>query len=176
MVYSSGVSDNIISLSKSGSTVASALSKAPEQACHKVWLELYPKPFVLKRIYQRFAIKHDLYYGRGDPTQDDLDRAAQCGNFPYRPSDLFLKVSCEDGALSVQSEADSMHVSATPDHATFSARPLQQRCSRTYCYVLKEIQWLVYVHHHYWERAESCLCPLYLCKHRNLMTFAFTFS
>lgn len=28
-----------------------------------------------------------------EPTQEDLDRAAQCGDFGSRPSDLFLKVS-----------------------------------------------------------------------------------
>lgn len=28
-----------------------------------------------------------------EPTQEDLNQAAQCGNFGSRPSDLFLKVS-----------------------------------------------------------------------------------
>ena len=28
-----------------------------------------------------------------DYTQDDLDHAAKCGKFPYRPSDLLLKAS-----------------------------------------------------------------------------------
>lgn len=30
-----------------------------------------------------------------EPTQVDLDRAAECGNFGSRPSDLFLKIYCD---------------------------------------------------------------------------------
>lgn len=112
MLYASGVSDTVISLCTKGETIASALSKGgAKSSVHDVWLELYPKPFVLKRLVNRFTIKHDcanaccqycnrrraerskaVYHGRGDPTKEDLDRAEKCGKFPYRPSDLFLKV------------------------------------------------------------------------------------
>lgn len=92
MVYASGVSDRVIELCNAQETIASSLAKQPDRAAHRVWQQLYPKPFVLKRLVNRFLIKHDLYYGRGDPTEHDLDRAARCGKFPYRPSDLFLKV------------------------------------------------------------------------------------
>lgn len=37
-----------------------------------------------------------------EPTQEDLDLAAQCGNFGSRPSDLFLKVSTISHCLSWQ--------------------------------------------------------------------------
>lgn len=30
-----------------------------------------------------------------EPTQADLDRAAECGDFGSRPSDLFLKIYCD---------------------------------------------------------------------------------
>jgi hypothetical protein len=41
------------------------------------------------------AAKKELKKAKGhdDYTHDDLDRAAKCGKFPYRPSDLFLKAS-----------------------------------------------------------------------------------
>ena len=91
-MYPTGVSDTVIQLCNSEQTIASALAKNAKEACHLVWALLYPRPFVLKRVVNRFTIKHDLYYGRGDPTEEDLDRAARCGKFPYRPSDLFLKV------------------------------------------------------------------------------------
>jgi hypothetical protein len=42
------------------------------------------KPRVLKR--PRKFRSHDEF------TKEDLDRAVQCGKFPYRPSDLFLMV------------------------------------------------------------------------------------
>lgn len=95
-IYPSGVSDNVVELCNAEYTIASALASSPapqSTPCHSVWEQLYPKPFVLKRLVSRFTIKHDLYHGRGDPTKEDLDRAERCGKFPYRPSDLFLKVS-----------------------------------------------------------------------------------
>ncbi|GAA6008146.1 hypothetical protein JCM11491_001901 [Sporobolomyces phaffii] len=53
--------------------------------------KLFPKPNPAKRLYRRFFIKRDLHYGR-EWTQAELDEAAKRGNFPYRPSDLFLKM------------------------------------------------------------------------------------
>lgn len=92
-IYPTGVSDDVVALCTSKETIASALAKANANASiHSICETLYPKPFVLKRLVNRFTIKHDLYHGRGDPTKEDLDRAEQCGKFPYRPSDLFLKV------------------------------------------------------------------------------------
>lgn len=88
----SGVSDNLIELCNHEETIASGLRKKPRSSVHAIWEALYPKPFVLKRLVNRFTIKHDLYHGRGDPTKEDLDRAERCGKFPYRPSDLFLKI------------------------------------------------------------------------------------
>lgn len=88
----SGVSDNVVELCNHDYTIASTLHKKPSSSVHAIWESLYPKPFVLKRLVNRFTIKHDLYHGRGDPTKEDLDRAEKCGKFPYRPSDLFLKV------------------------------------------------------------------------------------
>ncbi|GAA6064331.1 hypothetical protein JCM10212_003576 [Sporobolomyces blumeae] len=52
---------------------------------------LFPKPSPAKRLYRRFFIKRDLVYGR-EWTQRELDEAASRGNFPSRPSDLFLKM------------------------------------------------------------------------------------
>lgn len=88
----SGASDHLIELCNHDDTIASTLQKKQDSPVHAIWEALYPKPFVLKRLVNRFTIKHDLYHGRGDPTKEDLDRAEKCGKFPYRPSDLFLKV------------------------------------------------------------------------------------
>lgn len=90
--YPSGVSDELIELCNHDYTIASTLAKNPSTSVASIWQSLYPKPFVFKRLVNRFLIKHDLYHGRGDPTKEDLDRAEKCGKFPYRPSDLFLKV------------------------------------------------------------------------------------
>lgn len=81
----------------------------PGQAAKK----LFPKPNLARRAYRRFFIKRDLKYVRpaccssircvseqadavslqGREWQpDELEEAAKRGNFPHRPSDLFLKV------------------------------------------------------------------------------------
>lgn len=90
---------------------------SPGQASRKI----FPKPTTLQRAYRRHFIKHDLktvsrsdqepardtastdeldYFNlrrpqtqRRDWQPEELEEAAQRGNFPYRPSDLFLKVS-----------------------------------------------------------------------------------
>ena len=50
-----------------------------------------------KDVYERHGVQAAI-----DPTQEDLDLAAQCGNFGSRPSDLFLKVSAISHCLSWQ--------------------------------------------------------------------------
>ncbi|GAA5870874.1 hypothetical protein JCM1840_002715 [Sporobolomyces johnsonii] len=53
--------------------------------------KLFPKPSPNKRLYRRFFIKRDLVEGR-EWTPTELEEAAKRGNFPQRPSDLFLKM------------------------------------------------------------------------------------
>ncbi|GAA5820248.1 hypothetical protein JCM11251_005543 [Rhodosporidiobolus azoricus] len=60
---------------------------APGEAAKK----LFPKPNALQRGIRRFFIKRDLKYGR-DWTAEELEEAARRGNFPHRPSDLFLRM------------------------------------------------------------------------------------
>ncbi|TKA56925.1 hypothetical protein B0A53_01326 [Rhodotorula sp. CCFEE 5036] len=60
---------------------------SPGQASRKI----FPKPTTLQRAYRRHFIKHDLKTRR-DWQPEELEEAAQRGNFPYRPSDLFLKM------------------------------------------------------------------------------------
>ncbi|BGP24735.1 hypothetical protein Rt10032_c02g1161 [Rhodotorula toruloides] len=59
----------------------------PGQAAKK----LFPKPNLARRAYRRFFIKRDLKYGR-EWRPEELEEAARRGNFPHRPSDLFLKM------------------------------------------------------------------------------------
>ncbi|SCV72211.1 BQ2448_4905 [Microbotryum intermedium] len=72
-------------------TVSQALHNNPSWPPKRAARKLFPKPFFGKRFYRRFFIKHDLEHGR-DWTQDELDEAAKRGDFPRRPSDLFLKM------------------------------------------------------------------------------------
>ncbi|TFK48298.1 hypothetical protein OE88DRAFT_1684974, partial [Heliocybe sulcata] len=81
-------------LCRTGPTVTEALGKDPHVSPRKAARKTYPKPFILKRLLLRFQIRHDLYKGRAENelSQEELDEAAASGNFPYRPSDLFLKI------------------------------------------------------------------------------------
>ncbi|SCZ88120.1 BZ3500_MvSof-1268-A1-R1_Chr2-1g04202 [Microbotryum saponariae] len=72
-------------------TVSQALHDNPSWPPKRAARKLFPKPFFGKRFYRRFFIKHDLEHGR-DWTQEELDEAAKRGDFPRRPSDLFLKM------------------------------------------------------------------------------------
>ena len=78
-------SDALLALVSSQETVTSALEADPTQAPEKVAAKLFPKQQV-KAAARKALRTHDQY------TKEDLDRAEQCGKFPHRPSDLFLKV------------------------------------------------------------------------------------
>lgn len=78
-------SQAIYDLTTSGKTVTAAMEDDPAQVVADASAKVFPdKPQTAKR--SKKLRLHDEY------TQELLDRAAQCGKFPYRPSDLFLKV------------------------------------------------------------------------------------
>jgi hypothetical protein len=81
-------------LDGSKETLSSWMAKHPDVQPKLAALHLYPKPFVLKRFWLRFFIKHGLLYNRSeDVSQDELDRASKSGKWGNnRPSNLFLKV------------------------------------------------------------------------------------
>lgn len=80
-------SQAIYDLATSGKTVTAAMEDNPAQAVADASAKVFPdKPQTAKR--SKKLRLHDEY------TQELLNRASQCGKFPYRPSDLFLKV-CE---------------------------------------------------------------------------------
>jgi hypothetical protein len=76
-------SDGLIALCTSEDTVTRALERNPTAGPFKVGEELFKKGHGSSVRRTR---------GHGDYTPEELDRTAKCGKFPYRPSDLFLKV------------------------------------------------------------------------------------
>jgi hypothetical protein len=77
-------SDYIFQLFSSDETVASQLALNPDQEVDNV----------VKKLKQSWP-KSDKSNNRSH-DDNELDRAAKCGKFPYRPSDLFLKVCTMD--------------------------------------------------------------------------------
>lgn len=78
-------SNAIYELVTSGKSVTAALEQNPTRAVADVACEVFPEKSRTSTSSGKLRT-HDEY------TEEDLNRAAECGKFPYRPSDLFLKV------------------------------------------------------------------------------------
>ncbi|TDL14124.1 hypothetical protein BD410DRAFT_797330 [Rickenella mellea] len=71
-------SDNVLHLTQSTETVTAALAASPHSAVDQIVKGLF---------------KSHPHHSKESPAgENELDRAAQCGKFPYRPSDLFLRI------------------------------------------------------------------------------------
>ena len=79
-------SDAIYELCTSGKSVTAAMQEDPNQVVADVARKVFP-------TRERTATRSTKVRLHDEYTQEDLDRAEQCGKFPYRPSDLFLRVS-----------------------------------------------------------------------------------
>jgi hypothetical protein len=77
------ISDKVFELIQSKDTVTSALAASPTASVESVAEKLYKN---VKREPSKAKV------GEQKLTPADLDRAAQCGKFTSRPSDLFLQV------------------------------------------------------------------------------------
>ena len=93
------LSDHLVELTARDSpTVSSELAKSPTSIVAEV-AEALCKPKALPGLLNKLSLKikggpeKDVTDFSGEPTKEDLDRAAACGNFTTRPSDFFLKVS-----------------------------------------------------------------------------------
>lgn len=100
------VSDKAYSLTHSQKTLTAALAASPASSpgdlVKTLYAEHHKKPVSSVGYLETFmgVLQHGndnetqrLGIPPGEPTQTDLDRAAECGDFGSRPSDLFLKVS-----------------------------------------------------------------------------------
>jgi len=98
------ISDKVYSLTHSEKTVTKALTASPGSSpghlAKTLYEEHHKKPTASGGYLEMFM---GVLQGRHaneihqtlseEPTQADLERAAECGNFGKRPSDLFLKAS-----------------------------------------------------------------------------------
>ena len=80
-------SDTVYALCTSGKTVTAAMEQDPTQAPAEVARKVFPEKAQTSTRSSKVRT-HDEY------TEEDLERALKCGNFPKRPSDLFLRVRC----------------------------------------------------------------------------------
>jgi hypothetical protein len=75
------VSRHVFELCTSPNTLITALEKEPDQPVSKLVNQLFRNRGTPKKQHPNVP-----------PSQDDLDLVAKCGNFPYRPSNIFLQV------------------------------------------------------------------------------------
>ncbi|KIJ62552.1 hypothetical protein HYDPIDRAFT_114197 [Hydnomerulius pinastri MD-312] len=98
-----GISEKAYSLTHSQKTVTAALAAAPTSSpghlAKTLYDEHHKKPLASGGYLEMFSEMFHRENGdemkriqQIEPTQEDLDRAAECGNFGSRPSDLFLKI------------------------------------------------------------------------------------
>ncbi|KAF7968391.1 hypothetical protein HWV62_30667 [Athelia sp. TMB] len=80
------IPDKVFELIQSKDTVTAAAAASPTESIEKVAEKLY-------KGHKSDGKK--LVVGTPELTQADLDRAAQCGRFTSRPSDLFLQIYAE---------------------------------------------------------------------------------
>jgi hypothetical protein len=81
-------SDAILALATGSETVTSILAKDPNQDADALAERLFPK----KPVSGGHGAVRRALKGHSDYSPEDLARAEQCGKFPLKPSDLFLKV------------------------------------------------------------------------------------
>lgn len=95
------ISDNVWKLTHGTDTITSVVAANPEKLPSDVAEHLFkmsPKEGIsgviasVKTSIGGPASDLTRKTAQIDPSQEDLDRTAQCGRFPKRPSDLFLKV------------------------------------------------------------------------------------
>jgi hypothetical protein len=95
-------SHHVVELCSSSDTVTKSLAESSDQEVCKLPAKLFKKSHggVLASLGSRFKSKNGDGDRNGEKEEKErLDLAEKCGKFPYRPSDLFLKVgaySCGD--------------------------------------------------------------------------------
>jgi hypothetical protein len=85
-------SQHVTELCSSSDTVTKTLAENPTQEVSKIASKLFKKSSVISQLGSRFTTTKQ-YGGTDAEEKERLDKAAECAKFPYRPSDLFLKVS-----------------------------------------------------------------------------------
>ena len=82
-------SDALVALATGSETITSTLAKNPNQDIDTLAERLFSKKLVNGGNCE--AVQRALK-GHPDYSPEDLARAERCGQFPLKPSDLFLKV------------------------------------------------------------------------------------
>lgn len=114
-------SDAIYRLATDLKTVTAAMEQNPTGRILDVAYSVFTeKPQTAKRS-KKLRLSEEF-------TPEDLDRAEQCGKFPYRPSDLFLKVRCARLRLCVLESMTGVQIYSNVLD-TLEHGPLKNMCS-----------------------------------------------
>ncbi|KIJ47284.1 hypothetical protein M422DRAFT_118388, partial [Sphaerobolus stellatus SS14] len=86
-------SEAIFKLTNSDQTLTKAVAENPDKRIHSLISHLFKDAHGAGSKAAKKEIGKERR--REDYTREDLDRAAQCGKFPSKPSDLFLMIYCD---------------------------------------------------------------------------------
>ncbi|ORY90144.1 hypothetical protein BCR35DRAFT_287370 [Leucosporidium creatinivorum] len=89
------LSDSLVKLIADSETVTTKLAASPSSAVEDVVRQLHPQEHGVTRLLHKLTLHKKVKINNGEPTKEELDQVATLGNFPSRPSDLFLKIYLE---------------------------------------------------------------------------------
>lgn len=87
------LSDTLVKLIAASETVTTKLAASPSSAVEDIVGQLHPETRGVTRLLHKLTLHKKVKLDDGESTKEQLDQVATLGNFPTRPSDLFLKVS-----------------------------------------------------------------------------------
>ncbi|KAG8888426.1 hypothetical protein FRB98_007638 [Tulasnella sp. 332] len=159
------ISDNIWNLTHGTETITSFVAAHPDDAPEQVSAKLFPmsKKEASKGIIGSLKTAlggKDQTRGTAhiDPTPDDLERTAQCGRFPTRPSDLFLKIY--HNILQTLDEDPMADVCSPPLIASSGVVPVSvvsviKDIMNHYASLIVEAQHEIFLATNYWEHSHA---------------------
>lgn len=143
----------ILALCNAKESVTSRAAQSPNEPLHAIATHLYQS-----NGYHPHGKGHVKDPGLGKLTKEDLDTAASCGNFPYRPSDLFLKVYAQVLRLLEHDPLASMvspPLLGSSGVITLSIVSVIPDIMRHYADVIVQAEREVFLTTNYWEASTS---------------------
>ncbi|KAG9024764.1 hypothetical protein FRB95_011127 [Tulasnella sp. JGI-2019a] len=159
------ISENVWNLTHGIETITSFVAANPDHAPEQVALKLFPmtKKEATKGLFGSLRATlggKDQTKGTAhiDPTPEDLERTAQCGKFPTRPSDLFLKIY--HNILQTLDQDPMANVCSPPLIASSGVVPVSvvsiiKDIMNHYASLIVEAQHEVFLATNYWEHSHA---------------------
>jgi len=105
------LSDTLVKLIADSETVTTKLAASPSSRVEDIVRQLHLEPRGVSKLFNKLTLHKKVKLDGVEPTKEELDQVATLGNFPTRPSDLFLKVRIRNGRAELRGATTDMLVS-----------------------------------------------------------------